>query len=74
MRGSRGSIRGWMSGVDLGEEWGLDLDLLGHFASGIDPVALEGAKDSPEAAFLCFEAAPRASIISPWPAVPLRCM
>jgi hypothetical protein len=44
-------------GVDLGEEWGMVLDHLGHFAAGIDPAALEGAEDGSEAAFLCFEAA-----------------
>jgi hypothetical protein len=43
--------------VKLGMVAGLDLDLLGHFAAGVDPVALQGAEDGPEAAFLCFEAA-----------------
>ena len=43
--------------VELGLVAGLDLDLLGHFAAGIDPVALEGAEDGSEAAFLCLEAA-----------------
>jgi hypothetical protein len=36
---------------------GLDFDLLGHFAACRDPVALEGAEDGSEAAFLCLEAA-----------------
>ena len=43
--------------VELGLVAGLDLDLLGHFAVGIDPVALEGAEDGSEAAFLRLEAA-----------------
>jgi hypothetical protein len=41
-------------GVDLGEEWGMVLDLLGDFAASVDPVALVGAEDGSEAAFLCF--------------------
>jgi hypothetical protein len=36
---------------------GLDLYLLGHLATCINPVALKGTKDGPEAALLCFEAA-----------------
>ena len=43
--------------VELGLVAGLDLDLLGYFTAGVDPVALEGAEDGSEAAFLCFEAA-----------------
>jgi hypothetical protein len=43
--------------VELGLVAGLDLDLLGHFAVGIDPEALEGAEDGSETAFLCFETA-----------------
>jgi hypothetical protein len=43
--------------IQLGLVAGLDLDLLGDFAAGIDPVALQGAEDGSEAAFLCFEAA-----------------
>ena len=43
--------------VELGLVAGLDLDLLGYFAAGIDPVALEGAEDGSEAALLCLEAA-----------------
>lgn len=43
--------------VELGLVTGLDLDLLGNFSACIDPMALEGAKDGSEAAFLCLEAA-----------------
>jgi len=45
--------------VELGLVASLDLDLLGYFAVGIDPVALQGAEDGLEAAFLCLEAALR---------------
>lgn len=41
----------------LGLVAGLDLNLLGNFAAGMDPVALEGAEDDPEAALFRFEAA-----------------
>jgi len=43
--------------VKLGGIAGLDLDLLGHFAAGVDLVALEGAEDGPEATLFCLEAA-----------------
>jgi len=36
---------------------GLDLDLFSHLAVGVDPVALQGAEDGPEAALFCPEAA-----------------
>ncbi|VVB63112.1 Uncharacterised protein [uncultured archaeon] len=51
-------------GVDLGEEWGMVLDSLGHFAASADPVALEGAEDGPEAAFLRLEAALQGLVVS----------
>ena len=43
--------------VEFGLVAGLDLDLLGHFAAGIDPVALQCTENGLEAAFLCLEAA-----------------
>jgi len=43
--------------VKLGGVAGLDLDLLCHFAAGIDPVAFECAEDGLKAAFLSPEAA-----------------
>ena len=43
--------------VELGLVAGLDLDLLGYFVAGIDPVAPQGAEDGSEAALLCLEAA-----------------
>lgn len=43
--------------VELGLVAGLDLDLLGHLAAGVDPVALQGSKDGPEAALLSPKAA-----------------
>lgn len=43
--------------IEFGLVAGLDLDLLGHISAGIDPVALEGAGDGSEAAFLGSEAA-----------------
>ena len=53
--------------VKLGSVAGLDLNLLGHFPAGVDPVALKGAEDGSEAAFLCFvKRLSSPSIISLW--------
>ena len=38
--------------VKLGSVAGLDLDLLGNFPAGVDPVALESAEDAIEAALI----------------------
>jgi len=43
--------------VELGLVVGLDLDFLGDFTVGVDPVALQSAIDGSEAALLGFEAA-----------------